>query len=270
MSEDTISAFEPQLDGALGADLADPFAPAEPVRKEVPTGLDADTRVLNAATSTEASVVFEPSAALISAVNDAKILWLSFHSTAPDNMHAYTWCITHTTRPRCEGHACPMVLCGRLAHKPFATTIIATPEGMWKTESGNTYPSLDALLKKEVGTMIQKGRHKDIPLVESWDWIPSEHDSKDLEARNMAIHDEYRIETLGLPAPGKAFAITHVPFPQTHIVIMTLTTRDEGEGVAEYVLGYHPKTKMWFLTDPRADWARVALSLEALLGTLAA
>jgi len=39
-------------------------------------------------------------------------------------------------------------------------------------------------------------------------------------------------------------------------------------GDTQYVLGYHPDTGMWFLTDPSEVWATVSESLPALLSSI--
>ena len=216
------------------------------------------------ATADEDVGAFKPSTALAAAIDDAKLLVVSFHTTEPSNLLAWTWYLTREGVP-CEGQSCPMHLSGRAGKETFNTVIGADERGRWSAVQAGaaatkTYRSLHLALHDQLKALLKRGRHQLPAQAHRYEYVRPAAEVESREEDNAAVYHKY----LDAPGPDALFSIHPAPFPQPHVVVCTLDTR----GGSRYVLGYHPASAMWFLADPEEVWATVSESLPALLSTV--
>lgn len=275
MDGDTVSAltFDPTTaNGREGLDDND----LAPVFFEKP-----DEDVVNAATSAEASAAYLVPPALAAVIDDAKVLWLSFHMRDPERLLDNTWGIKCASEEEERGDGdggggakpCALELFGKYKHRKFSARLTAYDDGTWVVQNNSTprpkpkrYGTLHALLAGELPGLFAAGKHALPPQAGFVQYVDGGRPSKELDVASVGVWRAHQVDDLSAPDPGGVFTITPAPYPQPHVVLGTLVTEDH----AEYAVGYHPATKSYFLTDPRAEWARVSYSLPALVSTLSA
>lgn len=216
--------------------------------------------------------MYSPSFALAAAVDDSKVLYEAYHSTAPTTLQPYTWYFTLASKEPNAAKSQTLLLGGVGDYKTFSTRMRAKQDGTWVVGLGaadeREYQTLHIALAKEISSVLAAGKHRMVPQVTTYTWLPDVENKDVVTAKvaqiNRDVFSKYMTETLQVPTAAQLFSICQVPYRQPHVLLAVLTTTDS----AVYSLGFHLESKTWFVTDPASSWAKLSYRLDILLGAL--
>lgn len=283
MSDDEDNTDAVSAIGYHAYDLAGVQRPTavKQVKRKDPEAAAAGAPSLKApppSTPAEAAAVYLPDAALVSAINDAKVLAAAYFTSAHVASMDNVWYLTSGR----ELGPCQLYLVGKTKGVPFRFTIVADRNGAWRAKNSQqparpsaTYADLHTLLKREaVGAVAAAGGYAQLPKAVSYEWIAGvdgagvkDSVTPDLQSQNLALYGGLLAKEGGSGGSGgvKPFHVLPTPCPQPHMVLASLRTP-----AADYVLAYHNASGTWFLTTAFGSWARCSFDLSMLLATLLA
>jgi len=297
---------------------------------------ESETDTIVADNEIEADAAYVPDQGLLRAINDSKVLWLTYHPNPSLDPKARPGAfeIVPVQGTVCTQYACALQLhvighnrgnieidieadsrgewtatnVPRLPKDQRATTRAEDDDEDSNSDSDDydsdiatgatasagpktvTKPSLHLLLNSIRRSGIIYSRAKPLPNIEHYIWLPSDDADEGVASvrrasrkeANDAVYAKYVAPAWNAAAhatllkpTGNRFHIVPSPYKQPHMDVSTLRARSktgrrakgvrEAYSTATFILGFHPRTKTWFLTDPHSPLVYVSKTVHALL-----